>query len=265
MVAVLGSPGARRCSCAPCNVNKLDTDQLRDSGTDCSSRHGQSENAIANSAKRSGTIREMQGTMYSLKPEPEDPSMTTFRAVRNAVTAVALFSGVASAQSGLLSNAATVTINATKPASLTIAINSGGTQTLAALADNALNNFATPVNITTAWDVNPSAAAVVLVGYFATPAQALANGSDFIASSLVKGRLGAAGAFNAFTNGVVNGGASSVGVAGGSLSLFSQNINGANKTSSRTDDLFLQIDLVGQPSVTAGTYTGTLNLRAITQ
>ncbi len=191
--------------------------------------------------------------------------MTTLRAVRIAVTAVALVSGVASAQSGLLSNAATVTINATKSAALTVTINSGGTQTMAALTDNALNNFATPVNITTAWDVNPSAAAVVLVGHFTTPAQALANGTDYITSARMKGRLGTSGAFNAFTNGVVTGGAASVGVAGGTLSLFSQSINGTNKTSSRTDDLYLQIDLVGQPTVTAGTYAGTLNLRAITQ
>ena len=41
-------------------------------------------------------------------------------------------------------------------------------------------------------------------------------------------------------------------------------MNGTNKKSNRTDDLYLQIDLTGQ-TATAGTYTGTLNLRAITQ
>ena len=190
--------------------------------------------------------------------------MFTTRSFRNALVASALCAGVASAQSGLLSNTATVTINATKQASLTVTINSGATQTLASLADNTVNSFASPVNVTTAWDINPSAAAVVLVGYFSTPAQALANGTDYITSTLVQGRLGAAGGFSSFTGGVVNGGAANVGVAGGSLQLFSQPINGANKTSSRTDDLHLQIDLTGQ-SVSAGTYAGTLNLRAITQ
>jgi hypothetical protein len=190
--------------------------------------------------------------------------MFSFRTVRRAASLLAAFAGVAQAQSGLLSNTATVTINATKQAALTVAINSGGTQTMANLTDNVVNTFASPVNITTSWDINPSATAVTLVGYFTTPAQALANGPDFIASSLVKGRLGTSGAFNPFTGAAVTGGAGSVGVAGGSLSLFTQAISGANKKSNRTDDLYLQIDLTGQ-TVSAGTYAGTLNLRAITQ
>jgi hypothetical protein len=181
-----------------------------------------------------------------------------------AAAIVALPAASAQAQAGLLSNAVTVSISAAKQPSLTIAINSGGTQSMTTLTDNQVNNFATPVNITTSWDINPSAAAVALVGYFSSPSQALANGTDYIASSLVKGRLGTSGAYNPFTGGVVNGGSSSVGVAGGSLTLFSQTINGTNKRSNRTDDLYLQIDLTGQ-TATAGTYTGTLNLRAITQ
>lgn len=186
------------------------------------------------------------------------------RSLRNAAIMTVLGATAAAAQGGLLSNIATVTINAAKPASLTVTINSGATQTLANLTDNIANNFASPVNITTAWDINPSAAAVVLVGYFANPAQALANGTDYITTSRVKGRVGAVGTYNPFTGGVVTGGASSVGVAGGTLQIFSQAITGANKTSSRTDDLYLQIDLVGT-TATAGTYAGTLNLRAITQ
>lgn len=190
--------------------------------------------------------------------------MFSARSLRHAATLIAVFAGAAQAQSGLLSNTATVAINATKQATLTVAINSGGTQTMTTLTDNAVNNFATPVNITTTWDINPSAAAVVLVGYFSNPSQALASGTNYITSSLVKGRIGTSGTFNPFSGAAVTGGASSVGVAGGSLSLFSQSINGTNKASNRTDDLYLQIDLTGQ-SVSAGTYAGTLNLRAITQ
>ena len=190
--------------------------------------------------------------------------MFSLRVVRNAMVTLVTLASAAHAQSGLLSNAATVSLSATKTASLTIAINSGATQTMANLTDNVVNSFATPVNITTTWDINPSAAAVVLVGHFATPASALTNGTDVIASSLVKGRLGTSGAFNPFSGAVVTGGSSSVGVAGGTLALFSQAITGVNKKSNRTDDLYLQIDLTGQ-TVTAGTYTGTLNLRAITQ
>lgn len=186
--------------------------------------------------------------------------MLTLRELRNAALATLVFAGTASAQAGLLSNTGTVTINATKAASLTISINSGGTQTLASLTDGAANDFGSPVNVTTSWDINPSASSVVLVGYFSTPTQALASGSEFIASSLVKGRLGTSGGYSAFTGGAVGG----AGAAGGTLQLFSQSINGANKKSSRTDDLYLQIDLTGQ-SVTPGSYAGTLNLRAVTQ
>ena len=190
--------------------------------------------------------------------------MSTIRSLCCAAIASVMVAGAASAQSGLLSNTATVTINATKQASLTVTINSGGSQTLASLTDNAINNFATPVNITTAWDINPSAAAVVLAGYFSAPTQALANGTNYITSSLIRARLGVAGGFNPFSGGVVSGGPSTIGVAGGTLQLFSQAITGVNRNSSRTDDLYLQIDLTGQTTV-PGLYAGTLNLRAITQ
>ncbi|MBL8958793.1 MAG: hypothetical protein JNJ98_02990, partial [Gemmatimonadetes bacterium] len=176
----------------------------------------------------------------------------------------AAFATTARAQSGIVSNTPTVALSASKVASLTVTINSGATQSLASITDNAVNNFASPVNITTAWDINPSASAVVLVGYFNTPASALQNGTFNIASSLVKARLGTSGVFNPFTGGVVTGGSTNIGVAGGTLQLFSQAITGANRNSNRTDDLYLQLDLTGQTTV-PGTYTGTLNLRAITQ
>lgn len=184
--------------------------------------------------------------------------------IRIAFAAIALSAGVASAQSGLLSATATVSLSAVKQAALTVTVNSGATQTLATLTNNAVNSFPTPVSITTSWDLHPSTGALVLVGYFSTPAQALANGTNYIASSLVRGRLGTGGAFNPFSGAAVAGGSSTAGVAGGTLSLFTTNINGTNKVASRTDDLYLQLNLVGQSPV-PGTYTGTLNLRAITQ
>jgi hypothetical protein len=189
--------------------------------------------------------------------------MLSLRTLRNTAIALVTLAGTASAQAGLLSNIATVSINATKQASLTVTVNSGGTQTMANLTDNTANNFSTPVNITTAWDINPSAASVSLVGYFTTAAQALANGTNFIASSLVKGRMstGTPTSYTAFTQNAVGG----AGSAGGSLLLFTTTITGVNKAANRTDNLDLQIDLTGQPALTAGTYTGTLNLRAVTQ
>ena len=192
--------------------------------------------------------------------------MIRLRTLPVAAAALAICAATASAQAGLTSNVATVSLSATKASSLTVTVNSGGTQSIAAITDGTTNNFPSSVNITTAWDINPSAASVTLVGYFSNAASALVSGSNNIASSLVKGRVPTAGApgaptsYTAFTQNAVGG----VGTASGSLTLFSETITAANKASNRTIDLDLQIDLTGQ-TTTPGTYTGTLNLRAVTQ
>lgn len=190
--------------------------------------------------------------------------MISLKAPCRAVLTTLIVAGTASAQPGTLSPVGAVALSATRQNSLSVTINSGATQTLASLTNNAVNSFSTPVNITTAWDLHPSTFAVVLAGYFSNPAQALANGSNFITTSRIRGRVGLVGGFNPFTGGTISGGATSIGVAGGTLQLFSQRIFGFNRTSSRTDDLYLQIDLLGTSAV-PGTYSGTLNLRAITQ
>jgi len=192
--------------------------------------------------------------------------MIRLRILPAALAAFAMVSAKASAQAGLTSNAGSVSLSAVKATSLTVAVNSGGTQGIASITDNATNNFPSAVNITTSWDINPSAASVSLVGYFASAAAALSNGSATIATTQMKGRVttastpGAPASFTAFTQG----GVGSVGTAGGSLTLFTETITAANKKSSRTIDLELQLDLTGQ-TTTPGTYTGTLNLRAVTQ
>lgn len=184
--------------------------------------------------------------------------------LRRALLALAVAPLSSPAQSGLVSSTATVALSATQSSQLSVTINSGSTQSIATLTDGALNPFASPVNVTTAWNLHPSTSAVVVVAYFATPASALASGANLIASSRVQGRVGTAGAFAAFTGNAVAGGASTAGVAGGTLQLFSQAILGNNRNSSRTDDLWLRLDLTGTTTV-PGTYTGTLTLRAITQ
>ena len=192
--------------------------------------------------------------------------MIRLRILPVALAAFAMVSAKASAQAGLTSNVGSVSLSAVKATSLTVAVNSGGTQSIASITDNATNNFPSAVNITTAWDINPTAASVTLVGYFSSAAAALSNGSFNIATTQVKGRVPTAGApnapasFTAFTQNAVG----SVGTASGSLTLFSETITGANKKSTRTIDLELQLDLTGQ-TTTPGTYTGTLNLRAVTQ
>jgi hypothetical protein len=192
--------------------------------------------------------------------------MSRFRTLPVVVASLAIFGAKGSAQAGLTSNTATLSLSAAKATSLTVAVNSGGIQSIAAITDNATNDFPSAVNITTSWDINPSAASVTLVGYFSSATAALSNGSFNIATSAVKGRVptagapGAPAAYTAFTQGAVGG----VGAASASLTLFSETITSANKKSSRTIDLELQLDLTGQ-TTTPGTYTGTLNLRAVTQ
>ncbi len=181
-------------------------------------------------------------------------------AVLGVVAALAVGTSSVQAQVGLTSSLATVNINATKSSVLSLLINSGGTQNLASLTDNTTNNFASPVNITTTWDLN-AGSNVVLVGSFGTPAQALASGTNYITSGLVKGRV-TTGTPTSFT-GFTQNGVGAVGTAGGSLTLFTQST--ASLAGNRTDNLDLQIDLTGQPNLVPGTYTGTLNLQAIVQ
>ena len=168
-----------------------------------------------------------------------------------------VITGSAVAQVGLTSNVATVALTATKNSTLTVSPNAS-TATLASITDNSTANNFTPVSLTTAWNLT-AGSSVRLIGWFATPAQALVNGTDLIPSSKVEGRVGAT-PFAAFTSGAVGG----VGVAGGSLQLFSQAVAAGSYFGSRTDQLDLRLNLTGTTTM-AGDYTGTLNLQAVVQ
>jgi hypothetical protein len=161
------------------------------------------------------------------------------------------------AQVGLTSNLATVALTATKNATLTVSP-SASTATLASITDNSNANNFTPVSLTPAWNLT-AGSTVRLIGWFGTPAQALVNGTDFIPSSKVEGRVGAT-AYAPFTSGAVGG----VGVAAGSLQLFSQAVGSGTYFGSRTDQLDLRLDLTATTTM-AGNYTGTLNLQAVVQ
>jgi len=178
--------------------------------------------------------------------------------------AVAFGAGEAGAQAGTGSPARIIALAATKTSQLSVIVGSGAVQTIASLTDNAVNSFPAPVVITTSWDVNPGQTNTVnLMAYFTTPAQALVGPVTQIPASRVLGQMttGLPVAFTAITQNAVGG----VGTAGGSLRLFAQNITGANKKANRTDNLNLQINLTGFPTLAPGLYSGTLNLRAVTQ
>ena len=184
---------------------------------------------------------------------------------------VAVAEEQAAAQAGTVSTARVVSLAATKTGKLTMGVISGAAQTLPTLTDNTTNNFPTPVVIQTQWDLNPGqTGSVNVIGWFATPSQALTNGAGTnIPSSRMKGQLtpGAPAptsypaTFTAFTQNAVGG----IGTAGGSLRLFQINISGSNKIQTRTDNLSLQLDLTGAGVLPPGTYSGTLNIQAVTQ
>jgi hypothetical protein len=168
----------------------------------------------------------------------------------------------AAAQAGTVSTARIITLAATKSGRLTVTVTSGLVQSIPVVTDNAVNAFPGPAVVLTQWDLNPGQTNTVnLVAYFSLPSQAM-TGPTNIPSSRILGRMttGAPVTFTAITQNGIGG----VGTAGGSLRLFSQNITGANKTASRTDNLDLQLDLSGL-TLPVGNYTGTLNIRAITQ
>jgi hypothetical protein len=157
-----------------------------------------------------------------------------------------------------------ITLTASAVSNLSVTIQSGAVQTIPGVVDNAVNSFPSPVVIQTAWNVSPGQTNTVnLVAYFSLPAQAMVGGATLIPSSRVLGRVttGLPTAFTAITQNGIGG----VGTAGGSLGLFSVNIGGANKNASRTDNLDLQLNLVGFPPLPAGAYAGVLNIRAVTQ
>lgn len=178
-------------------------------------------------------------------------------ALLGATALLLIGAGNARAQVGTLSNIPTIALTATKEATLTVTP-STAVATLASITDNSNANVFTPVNIITDWNLT-AGSSVRLIGWFGTPAQALANGADFIPSSRVEGRVNAT-AYAPFTGAAVGG----VGVAGGSLQLFSQAVAVGTYFGTRTDQLELRLDLTGATTL-AGDYTGTLNLQAVVQ
>lgn len=180
----------------------------------------------------------------------------------------ALLSGVVSGQASVHSTVSTLPTFAAAAAAtgISISVGSGAVQSLGNVTDNTTNNFPTPVSITLTWDLHPSTASIQVIGHFANASTAMTSGPVSIPSSWIRGRVltpGIANApttFTAFTQNATGG----VGSPGGSLTLASQPVLGYSKTGTLTFDLQLQLDLTGR-SLSAGSYSGTLNIRAVTQ
>lgn len=183
------------------------------------------------------------------------------RAIRAQVGSITTTTPIAASISSLWSTPQTAA-DAGVSATLTVVIGSGGTQTISSLIDNRINSFPTPVQITTSWNLSNLITTVDLVAYFTTPTAALVNGSNTLPSSRMLGRVttGRPTTFTAFTQNPVGG----VGTPGGSLHLVRQIVLWPfNVIGQRTDNLDLQLDLRGIPSLPNGMYSGILNIRAV--
>jgi hypothetical protein len=184
-----------------------------------------------------------------------------------AVVSSALLARVASSQARVQSTVSALpAVAAAFANTISISVGSGAIQSLAGVIDNAPNNFPTPVSLTLTWDLHPSTGSVRVIGYFTNPTAAMSSGPISVPASWLAGRVltvdvpGAPTTFTAFTQNAVGG----VGASGGSLQLLNLPILGNNRTGTRTFDVQLQLDLTGRV-LTPGSYTGTLNIRAVTQ
>ena len=196
--------------------------------------------------------------------------MRLLRSCLVAIASSALLTGVAIAQPRIQSTVNPVPeVSAALAGSLSISVTSGATQSLGSVTDNTPNNFPSPISIALTWDLLPQTGSVEVVGYFANPSAAMVSGPVSIPSGWMKGRVSAAAGQNlqnmpatytAFSQSAIGG----VGTAGGSLRLFSLPVLGYSKSGTVTANLDLQLDLTGQ-TLSAGTYSGTLTIRAVSQ
>jgi hypothetical protein len=170
------------------------------------------------------------------------------------IIAVALATTPAAAQ--LNSNTGTVTINANLPEALTVSV-TNTTITIPLTENTAANTQTSPAagsTITTAWVLQPGRTAVKVFVY-STTANPLTNGTDTIPATSIKiSNNGIGGTYTALAAGTPFGTGLQI---GGSTS-----VTGTNRSSSRNDTVFFEIDSTFNPQLSAGTYTGTLNVQA---
>ena len=153
-----------------------------------------------------------------------------------------------------------VTLGAVKGQSVTLGTPSPSTQSLS-LVDGAVTEWASPITLTVSWDVtNSPTTTVKLVGYFATPSQALAFNSSYIPSTSIEASIDNGANWLPVTSGAVGG----VGSPGGSVVLYtSAPTDGTNKQGTATVTFRMRLNLTAGSPTVAGVYSGTLNLMAI--
>jgi hypothetical protein len=178
------------------------------------------------------------------------------------------FGRAAMAQTGTLGAPVPITLAATAADKLVVVVLSGSVQTIASLTPNAINQFPTPVQIYTEWNLPYFFGGTLsLVAYFTNPGQALTTGTANIPSSRVEGLTSGSDPSLLTTWTPFNGNAvGGVGSAGGTQALWRWpgycGLLIFCRQGDRTDQLDLRLNLVGYPTA-AGTYAGVLNIRAV--
>jgi hypothetical protein len=154
----------------------------------------------------------------------------------------------------LSSGAQTIALTATLSESISINL-SANSVNFNLTSGSASNPGNTGVTATTTWISKPGRNVTTYI-YFNTAAVALTDGGgNNIASSNFEVSDNG-GAFAPLTNTVVFGG------AGAGLQLTSTKVTGLNKTGSHVDNMLFNINLSSLPNLPAGTYAGTVTLRA---
>jgi hypothetical protein len=181
--------------------------------------------------------------------------MTPLSALKTtAVTAVAvlLFSSASSFAQVASGTGTDVTLTATLQETLTVSLDQVAVS-FALAAGSATNAGSLPIVATTSWSLGVGRTDVKLFAYFDSPTAALSLGAVNIASSQVSAAVGGTTA-GAFIN--------TVPFSASGVTIFDQAISDANRTSTNTSSVTLNIDLTATPQLPAGAYAGTLHFQA---
>ncbi len=151
------------------------------------------------------------------------------------------------------SNIVTASLSATKPETISVSLNSGGTLTFDLSQTSPVAATGTP-NWTTTWNLNPTKhAAVDTCAYFSSTTPL--TGTDFgetISNSVILGQPEGSGSYTAIT-------ATACGQAN-ALQINAITITNTNrKGGTSTDSVNLEINTTGL-NLSPDTYTGTLNI-----
>jgi len=167
---------------------------------------------------------------------------------------VAAFTATLSAQV-LNSAAQPITLNAVLSQSVTVTLSSNAVN-FTLTSGSASNPGSTSVTATTTWTLKPSVGSVNLYAFFSNSASALTDGAGDNIPSADFQISDNGGAFNALSNTVPFGGANA------GLRLSSTPVLGNTRSGTRNDVMNFNINLAPLPTLTAGTYTGTLTIQA---